>query len=84
MSAVVPVHSHDTAVPRGIETIAREATAEKLDSDTSFQAFDRSVSATLSHDTAGLSPAALAKAFFDYWLQLALSPANSSIWRSER
>jgi polyhydroxyalkanoate synthase subunit PhaC len=76
MSAVVLVHSHDIAVPRGIETMAREAPAEKFHSDTSFQAFDRSVRATISHATAGLSPAALAKAFFDYWLQLALSPGK--------
>jgi polyhydroxyalkanoate synthase len=47
-----------------------------LCSDTSFQAFDRSVRAAISHATVGLSPAALAKAFFDYWLQLALSPGK--------
>src|SRR5215471_7519534 len=40
MSAVVLVHLHDTAVPRGIEIVAREATAEDLGSDTSLQAFD--------------------------------------------
>jgi polyhydroxyalkanoate synthase subunit PhaC len=76
MSAVALVHSRDTAESQDIEIVAQEATAENLCSDSSFLAFDRSVRAAISHVTAGLSPAALVKAFFDYWLQLALSPGK--------
>jgi polyhydroxyalkanoate synthase subunit PhaC len=47
-----------------------------LGSDNSFQALDRSVRAAISRATSGLSPAALAKVLFDYWLQLALSPGK--------
>jgi polyhydroxyalkanoate synthase len=67
--------SPDAALPldgkNGAAAVARDAAPE-----TPFQVVDRSVHATMSLFTAGLSPAALTQAFFDWYVHLVVSPGK--------
>jgi polyhydroxyalkanoate synthase subunit PhaC len=74
--ANTPVDSRDAALPLETTTGAGEAPAQNLASERPFQILDRSVHATMSLFTAGLSPAALTQAFFDWYVHLAISPGK--------
>ena len=50
------------------------STVRQLSPDVSVKGIDRVVHATIAQATAGLSPTALAGAFFDWTMHLALSP----------
>jgi polyhydroxyalkanoate synthase subunit PhaC len=78
MSAVALVHSRDTTEPRDIKTKTEAATLEKSSPDTAFQVLDRAAHAAIAQATLGLSPAALAGAFFDWWGHLAFSPGKQA------
>jgi polyhydroxyalkanoate synthase len=73
--SVTLAHARDTTVSPEIKTTA-EGVAQKSSPDTAFQVLDRAVHAAMSQATLGLSPAALAGAFFDWWVHLALSPGR--------
>ena len=75
MPSVTLAHARDTALSPEIK-ITAEGVAQKSSPDTAFQVLDRAVHAAMSQATLGLSPAALAGAFFDWWVHLALSPAR--------
>ena len=78
MPPVALVHSRDTAKSREIKTGAEAAGAQKSPPDTAFQVLDRAAHAAVSQATAGLSPAALGGAFFDWWGHLMLSPGKQA------
>ncbi len=69
-------------VPSGQRPPARESLASQIDSRDSFAVtalsdiIDRSLHATVARFTAGLSPAALAHAYFDWATHLAFSPGK--------
>lgn len=75
MSMVALVHRSDMRA-REFKDAAERAIAQGSSRDTLLQVFDRSVHAAISQATGGLSPAALAGAFFDWWLHLAVSPGK--------
>ena len=77
MSPLALVHARDTVASRKIKTAAKAA-PQKLTPDSAFQILDRGVHAAISEATAGLSPAALTGAFFDWWVHLALSPGKQA------
>ncbi len=56
------------------ETVA--ARPQNFAPDSPFQVLDRSVHVAISLVTAGLSPAALTQAFFDWYVHLAVSPGK--------
>ena len=68
--------SRETAVLLSSKTAVEETTGQKSPPDTAFQALDHAAHAAISKVTAGLSPAALAGAFFDWSVHLALSPGK--------
>jgi polyhydroxyalkanoate synthase subunit PhaC len=76
MSAVALVHARDAITPPETRTEAVAATAEKPAADTAFRVLDRRVHAAVSQATLGLSPAALAGAFFDWYVHLTGSPGK--------
>jgi polyhydroxyalkanoate synthase len=78
MSLVALVKSHNTDVPqpREIKTEPSISTAQKTCPVAPFGAVDRTIHATIAQATNGLSPAALAGAFFDWSMHLALSPGK--------
>ena len=76
MPPVALVHSRDTTVSQADKPAAQGTAAQKSSPDTAFQALDRAAHATISQATAGLSPAAMGGAFFDWWVHLALSPGK--------
>jgi polyhydroxyalkanoate synthase len=76
MAAVTLVSPRDTSVPGAIRHEAAKPAARKSPSDTPAQIVDRIAHAAISQTTAGLSPAALAGAYFDWWVHLALSPGK--------
>jgi polyhydroxyalkanoate synthase subunit PhaC len=78
MSAVALVQSRDTTRPREIAPEPAPAQKYSFDNplDNPLQGVDRAVHAAISEATAGLSPASLMDAFFDWWLHLALSPGR--------
>jgi polyhydroxyalkanoate synthase subunit PhaC len=61
---------------RIIESASRGATAQTPIPETPSQILTRDVHAAISQATFGLSPAALAGAFFDWWVHLALAPGK--------
>jgi poly[(R)-3-hydroxyalkanoate] polymerase subunit PhaC len=76
MAAVTLVHSRDKAAPAQIKTAAAQSTAKEPSPESPFQLLDRAEHAAISRLTAGLSPAALAGALFDWWVHLALAPGK--------
>ena len=72
------MRSRDTAVLLSSKTAAEETTSRNSSPDTAFQTLDRAAHAAISQATAGLSPAALGGAFFDWWVHLALSPGKQA------
>lgn len=69
--------ARETAQSREVKTLAEPAT-QKQTPDTAFQILDRGMHAAISAATAGLSPAAVAGAFFDWRVHLALSPGKQA------
>lgn len=78
MPPVALVHSRDATAPPKDATAAEPAGVKTTPSETAFQSLDRGLHAAMSQATAGLSPAALAGAFLDWWLHLALSPGKQA------
>ena len=76
MPSVALMRSRDNAVLLSSKIAAEETTGRKSPPDTAFQALDRAAHSAISQATAGLSPAALAGAFFDWSVHLALSPGK--------
>ena len=82
MSTLALVAAPDTATSRKIATAGKVAAqnpanpAQEPTPNTAFQVLDRRVHAAISQFTAGESPAALAGAFFDWWVHLAPSPGK--------
>ena len=71
-----PVDSHDAAVPLETKTRATVVPVPNVAPEPPFQVLDRSVHAAMSLFTAGLSPAALTQAFFDWHVHLVVSPGK--------
>ena len=76
MAAVALVHSRDAEAPQETRTETGAAVAQRSSSDTPFQFIDRVAHAATAETTGGLSAAALAIAFFDWSVHLALSPGK--------
>ena len=72
------VHSHDTRVPQESSTQTEYAAAQKPAPTPASKVLDHAVHTAISQATFGLSPAALAGAFFDWWTHLALSPGKQA------
>jgi poly[(R)-3-hydroxyalkanoate] polymerase subunit PhaC len=80
MPAVALVHSRDVAVAQEQKkvTAAAVGAARTPGPDTAFEVLDRAAHAAVSQVTGGLSPAAMAGAFFDWWVHLALAPGRQA------
>ena len=76
MQAITLVHARDASPPPAAATAAAVSEPYKLPPETPFQVDDRMAHAAISLVTAGLSPAALAGAFFDWSVHLALAPGK--------
>ena len=68
--------SGDAALPSETTTRAVTAPEQNPALESPFQVLDRSVHAAISLVTAGLSPAALTQAFFDWYVHLVVSPGK--------
>jgi len=68
--------SRHASVPSETTTGAVTTPEENLAAESPFQVLDRSVHVAMSLFTAGLSPAALTQAFFDWYVHLAVSPGK--------
>src|SRR5215475_7426150 len=66
----------DVALPAERRTGAAESAQDLAAPEPPFQVLDRSVHAIMSLFTAGLSPAALTQAFFDWYVHLVVSPGK--------
>ena len=78
MSPVALVKSPNTNVPqpREIKAEPSASAGQKSSPVAPFEAVDRTIHATIAQATTGLAPAALASAFFDWWMHLALAPGK--------
>jgi polyhydroxyalkanoate synthase len=81
MPPVALVHARGTAPPQASEAAAegtptQETPTQESSPDSKFQFLDRATHAGISQATAGLSPAALGGAFFDWLVHLAVSPTK--------
>ncbi|MGA7790857.1 MAG: alpha/beta fold hydrolase [Xanthobacteraceae bacterium] len=76
MSPVALVHSRDMTVSPGSKSPVEAAGANSTPPDTAFQGLDRAARAAVAQATAGLSPAGVTGAFFDWWVHLAASPGK--------
>ncbi|HKN28610.1 MAG TPA: alpha/beta fold hydrolase [Roseiarcus sp.] len=78
MSAVTPLSVHEPRGPRPAQTADARLTesVDRASASDAFQALDRMAHAVIAKWTMGLSPAALAGAYFDWGLHLALSPGK--------
>jgi poly[(R)-3-hydroxyalkanoate] polymerase subunit PhaC len=74
--ALVQMRNADEPPPHEIKPEASVSAPQKQVPDLSFEAADRTIHATIAQATAGLAPAALAAAFFDWWMHLALAPGK--------
>lgn len=79
MSILTPLSLHTQNISRdniSRDNDAEETPAPEVLSETPFQTYDRLARAIVSRATAGLSPAAVALAFTDWAMHLALSPGK--------
>jgi polyhydroxyalkanoate synthase len=76
MPQVTLVSSRDANAPRKVKSRVAVPAARDSIPDTPYQVVDRMLHATVSRATGGLSPAALAGAFFDWSVHLTFSPGQ--------
>jgi poly[(R)-3-hydroxyalkanoate] polymerase subunit PhaC len=76
MSMLAQLPTRNAVALREIETASNGTTAQNRAPETASQILTRDVHAAMSQTTSGLSPAALANAFFDWGVHLALSPGK--------
>lgn len=76
MSAPAVIRSSGAPASPAAEASHSAAITQKSSGDNAFAILDRGMHAAVSKTTAGLSPAAMLGAFFDWWLHLAVSPGR--------
>jgi len=76
MSALAAIRSCDAPASPATEASHRPPAPQRSSGDNAFAMTDREMHAAMSKATAGLSPAAMVGAFFDWWVHLALSPGR--------
>lgn len=73
MPPVALLHPRESTAPPKNETVTEAAGGKQPPCDTASIVLDRAAHAAISYTTDGLSPAAMAGAFFDWWVHLAFS-----------